>query len=274
MPHKFPFIRMAGMAGFFFCSAWLSACSSGPVQPAGSAIPPMGTSQSQPDTQGQDVSLQPYLQEAATQAGQSLDYASAAAYWGAIYNSNPADSAAALQYARNLRYSNDAVTAINVLNQALETKPGDTQLLAERAKAAAAIGAFEQALPDIDRAIAADQSDWALYSARGVLLDRLNRQSEAETAYKQALALSPNNPKVLNNLALSLALAGRKEEAMENMRRAAAHPDASLQIRQNLSLLLAMHGDVNEANRIARTDLPAKLADGNMAYFQGLQAAE
>ena len=79
---------------------------------------------------------------------------------------------------------------------------------------------------------------------------------------------------MLNNLALSLALAGRKEEAMENMRRAAAHPDASLQIRQNLSLLLAMHGDVNEANRIARTDLPAKLADGNIAYFQGLQAAE
>lgn len=274
MPRKIPFARMAGLISVFLCAAFLAACSSGQIQP-GSPVTPIGTGQPQSKkTDSKDVSLQPYLQEAATQAEESLDYASAAAYWGAIYNNRPGDKAAALHYARNLRYANDAGTAINVLNKALETQPGDTQLLGERAKAAAAIGAFEQALPDIDRAIAADQKDWALHSARGVLLDRLNRQSEAEAAYNQALSLSPGNPKVLNNLALSLALAGRKEEAIAQMRRAAASPDASLQIRQNLSLLLAMQGDLSEADRIAQTDLPAKMAESNTAYFQGLQVAE
>lgn len=215
-------------------------------------------------------SLRPYLQEAAVQSRAGHDYAASAAYWGALYEANPEDKNAALQFASNLRYAGGASDAINILGKALIAHPGDVQLLAERGKAYAAMGDFELALTDIDKAAVSSPNDWTVYSTHGVILDRLGRQSEAEAAYNKALALSPSNPKVLNNLALSIALSGRKEEAVAMLRRAVQHPDANMQVRQNLSLLLAMQGDIKEAGALARADLPNNMATNNMAYFQGL----
>ncbi len=215
-------------------------------------------------------SLRPYLQEAAVQSGATHDYAASAAYWGAIYETNPEDPKAALQFASNLRYAGGASDAVNVLSKALTAHPGDALLLAERGKAYAATGDFGSALLDIEKALAANPADWTIYSTQGVILDRLGRQGDAEAAYNKALGISPGNPKILNNLALSVALAGRRAEAEAILRRAAQHPDANMQIRQNLSLLLAMQGNLQEAGKFAREDLPSTMAENNMAYFQGL----
>lgn len=223
-------------------------------------------------TAQESFSLRPYLQEAAVQSRAGHDYAASAAYWGALYESDPNDQKAALQFASNLRYAGGAGDAVNVLGKALIAHPGDPQLLAERGKAHAALGNFDSALADIEQAAALNPEDWTVYSTHGVILDRLGRQSEAEAAYTKALGLSPSNPKILNNMALSIALAGRRQEAVAMLRRAAQHPDANMQVRQNLSLLLALQGDVKEAGALARADLSNTMATNNMAYFQGLQS--
>ena len=90
------------------------------------------------------------------------------------------------------------------------------------------------------------------------------------TVWVQALMLSPGNPKVLNNVALGIALAGRLVEAICLLRLAVQHPQATVQVRQNLSLLLAMKGDVEEAGRLARADLPTAISDNNIAFFKSL----
>lgn len=217
-----------------------------------------------------NFTLKPYLQEAAIKSSSSQEYAEAATYWYALYQENPGDLNTALQCARNMRYANSPDDAVNVLNNALKTHPGNVQLLAERGKAYAALGNAELALEDITIASSGSAADWSTHSARGVILDRLGRQGEAEAAYNKALAISPGNPIVLNNLALTLALAGRHAEAVETLQRALQHPDANIQIRQNLSLLLAMKGDVKQAGQISQADLPNTMAQNNMAYFDGL----
>lgn len=214
--------------------------------------------------------LKPYLQEAAIKSSSNQEYAEASAYWYALYQENPGDLNTALQCARNMRYANTPGDAVDVLNNALKTHPENVLLLAERGKAYAALGNAELALKDITTASLGSAADWSTHSARGVILDRLGQQSEAEAAYNKALTMSPGNPIVLNNLALNLALAGRHAEAVETLQRALQHPDANIQIRQNLSLLLAMKGDVNEAGKISQADLPNKTAQNNMAYFEGL----
>lgn len=223
-----------------------------------------------PESTKQPESLQPYLEEAALESSANLQYAEAASYWGAIYDTDPANINAALQYAANLRYSGNASDAVNIISGALKTHPGNARLLSERGKAYAALGAVEPALDDLMKAIAASPTDWTTHSALGVIHDRLGRQAQAEAAYRKALSLSPDNPKVLNNLALSVALAGRHDEAVEILRHASQLPNTTLQVRQNLSLLLAMHGDARQAGQLARADLPNLMAANNQSFFEGL----
>lgn len=245
--------------------ALLEGCSGGPKpainQPA---------KKTAPKATEDAFSLKPYLQEAAIKSSSDHEYLEAATYWYALFEENPGDLNTALQCAYNMRYANSPGDAVNVLGIALKTHPGNVQLLAERGKAYAALGNAELALEDITIASAANTADWTVHSARGVILDRLGKQIEAEDAYKKALALSPGNPKVLNNLALNYAMAGRREEAVSTLQTAAQHPSANIQIRQNLSLLLAMQGDIKQAGQLSQADLPNAMAQNNMKYFEGL----
>lgn len=218
------------------------------------------------------TSLKPFLLEAAQESSLNQEYAEAAAYWGALYEADPNDPNAALQCGVNLRYAGNPEDALNILSRALKTHPGNVQLLTERAKAYVALGSIDPAQEDITAASASNPADWTLYSTQGVIFDRLGRHNEAEDAYNKALGLSPDNPKILNNMALSLALAGRHDEAIETLNRAAQNPNIGIQIRQNMSLLIAMKGDTKAAGKLTRADLPNKLAENNIAYFEGLTA--
>lgn len=221
-------------------------------------------------TTGDQFTLKPYLQEAAIKSSTNQEYEEAATYWYALYQENPGDINIALQCASNMRYANSPGDAVNILNNALKIHPGNVQLLAERGKAYAALGNTELALEDITIASTGNAADWSTHSARGIILDRLGRQSEAAEAYNRALAISPGNPIILNNLALNLALAGHHVEAVDTLQRASQHPDANIQIRQNLSLLMAMNGDVKQAGQITQANLPNTMAQNNMVYFEGL----
>lgn len=218
-----------------------------------------------------DFSLLPYLKEMAAQSSSNHELADAARYWAAIYETDPSNLDVAAKFATSLRLAGEPRGAIALLGQILEKRPGDPQLLGERGKAYAAANEFAPALADLDTALKTAGNDWNLHSARGVILDRQGQQADAEAAYRQALALSPGNPKILNNMALNIALAGRLDEAITLLREASRHPQATVQVRQNLSLLLAMKGDVGEAEQLARADLPAAMSDNNIAFYRSLK---
>lgn len=256
--------RLALIYPAILITGLLGGCDSLPKPLQGSLL------QGMPDKTKKPESLEPYLLEAAATASANHEYDEAASYWGAIFEADPADMNAALQWAINLRYAGNAGDAVNVLNVALKSQPDDLRLLAERGKAYTALGAVEPALADISRVAATSPSDWTVHSTHGIILDRMEKHDEAQNAYKKALALSEQNPKILNNLALSTALAGRHDEAVEILRRAAQLPSAGPHIRQNLSLLLAMKGDIGQAEQLVRADLPNKMAEKNLAYFEGL----
>jgi Flp pilus assembly protein TadD len=74
------------------------------------------------------------------------------------------------------------------------------------AQAALDQGKAADAAMALARAEAEGQSDWRMLSIIGVTMDSLDKHSGAQDYYRKAIALSPDNPKILANLGLSYAL--------------------------------------------------------------------
>ena len=92
----------------------------------------------------------------------------------------------------------------------------------------------------------------------------------ARRAYGEALAVVPDDPRVLTNLGVSHIMAGEAVEAEAVLRRAAAQPNAPAEARQNLAVAIALQGRFDEAEQIVRIDLPPAQAAANMTYLRGL----
>ena len=83
----------------------------------------------------------------------------------------------------------------------------------------------------------------------------LGRHEEAQTTYREVLAIVPADIVATNNLGLSLALTGQYTEAMSVLRPIALGDSASPRARQNLAVAMALSGDRDGAARLARIDL-------------------
>ena len=65
-----------------------------------------------------------------------------------------------------------------------------------------ASGRFEDALQDVDRAIAQEPENAMAHCIRGIALKSLDRSAEALNSYWTALSLDPSNIIVVNNMGI------------------------------------------------------------------------
>lgn len=188
------------------------------------------------------------------------------------HKANPSDVAAALAYAKALRASGAKTEALGVLETTAQAKPADRRLTLERGLLALETGDPAKAETLLRAAHDPKAPDWRLHSALGAALATRGRQPEAQAQFAKALALAPNNPSVLNNLALSYAMDGKAGEAEKVLRTAVkAKPDGRVQ--QNLALVLGLGGKYAEARTVAEAALPADKATANVAYLQKMAEA-
>jgi type IV pilus assembly protein PilF len=92
-----------------------------------------------------------------------------------------------------------------------------------------AVGYFEQgkttvALDEVKQALAADPGFVDAYNLRGLIYTQLNDARLAEESFRRALALSPNDPNVLQNYGWMLCLQKRYDEGVQTFDRALAVP--------------------------------------------------
>lgn len=213
---------------------------------------------------------EPALREAAVESTKTQDYVAAAAYWGALYERSPDDASIAVHYSKALRQIGSIDQSLTVMQRAQAKAPDNTEVLAEFGKALTASGRPDRAYTMLNQAATASPRDWTIQSALGVALDQMGRYDEAKSHYNQALSLSPDNPSVLTNLGLSYALTGDLNTAERTLRKAVADQKADAYARQNLAIVLGLKGNFDEAERLARADLPANVADSNMAYLRAM----
>ena len=186
------------------------------------------------------------------------------------YRGNPKDADAALRYGQALRATGQRSQAVAVLEQATIAHPGNKALLAGYGRALADNGNFQQAFDVLGRAHSPDNPDWRILSAQGAVLDQLGRFEEARQYYSSALKIVPDEPAVLSNLGLSYVLSKDLPKAEETLRRAYGHASGDARVRANLALVVGLRGNMAEAEKIAKADLPPEEAAANVTQLKML----
>jgi Flp pilus assembly protein TadD len=190
------------------------------------------------------------------------------------YQARPRDGNAAIRYAQALRETGQRSQAAAVLEQASIQNPKNKAVLGAYGRALADAGNFGQAFEVLSRAHTPDRPDWRILSVQGAALDQMGRHDEARRYYSSALKIMPDEPSVLSNLGLSYALTKELPQAESTLRRAASKDRANARVRQNLALVIGLQGRFEEAEAVARADLPPEEAAANAAYLRELLARQ
>jgi Flp pilus assembly protein TadD len=225
----------------------------------------LGGCQSMPGRDG-DVISQTLSRSA---AGSEADgqYEMAARQYRTLLDRQPDNRIARLGLARNLRYSGNAGTAVQVLAEIDAGKSGDLELLLELGKSKIALSRADEAITHLKAAARIAPEDWDIYGAMGIGYDLLQSYDEAWTAYAKALKLSPGNGPVLNNMAFSAALNGNLDRAIKILEDAPLPVRRNPQVRQNLAFFYGIRGDMKKAANLAGMDLDKEAVRNNLAIF-------
>src|SRR5688572_766259 len=165
--------------------------------------------------------------------------------------------------------------------------------VATRALAALNSNDFANAVKYGEQAVENSPNDAGLRALLGNAYFASGRFASAEAAYRDSLALYPNQPQSVLKLALvqiangrnaealaflnqarnhlepadyglAVALAGQPQDAINVLEPAAREVGADARVRQNLALAYALSGDWASARTIAAQDLPENLVDGRV----------
>jgi len=252
-------MRVSVTAATLLCaSVVLGACAGGLPNPANKS-----------NEDAVDLSLK----NAAAAAELNHDYNGAAQHLNTLYQRHGGDRDIALALARNLRYGGQAQTAADIMQSTLSRFADDPDMLIELGKDYLSADRVNLAVKYLEKAKTIAPARWEAFAALAVAYDTQGFAAMAQESYARADILSPDNPAILNNMALSQALSGHLDQALATISRAADLPNATLQVRQNLALLLALKGNAAQAERLTGHDLPPDAAKSNIEILKALAAA-
>ncbi|GIL02254.1 MAG: hypothetical protein BroJett030_21530 [Alphaproteobacteria bacterium] len=153
------------------------------------------------------------------------DHERANGYYERIDAKSPYWRRARLQYALNLNDLDQVDKAKETLKVLIAEDPDDLLAYSTLGSVHSQHEEYAEAAEVYDRAVARiatpEQSHWDLFYRRGIAHERLKQWEKAEPNFKQALALNPDQPNVLNYLGYSWIDMGiNLEEGMAMIRKA------------------------------------------------------
>jgi tetratricopeptide (TPR) repeat protein len=145
----------------------------------------------------------------------------------AIPASDPLYGPTALQEAELMASLGETKQAVALLETLAAANPQNIDALQEAGDILRGNGQFADAIPYYNRAIAVlpatpPPAAWTLYYDRGIALDQSGHWAAAEPDMQKALAISPNQPYVLNYLGYTWALQGKNLAKAQSMLQQAA----------------------------------------------------
>lgn len=147
---------------------------------------------------------------------------------------DPAERLALLIHLSNARDAEGAFTdALDALRLALEIDDGDTAVWNNIGVICLKIGRLAEAREALERAVSLNPSNVAALVSLGSVALKLSDPGNAKAALERALDLAPGHPAAHANMAITLALFGRIEEAEEELRIAALYGFADAEALQS-----------------------------------------
>lgn len=191
---------------------------------------------------------------------------------GKAWEADSGNVAKGFVYVRGLLALDQDARAVEVLQALAAKNPDNPVVNAYFGKVLLHLERFSEGEVYLRKVVDAGHGDWKVYSALGSALDQQGRYGEARDFYNKALAEKPDEPMVLNNLAMSYALEGDLKKAEEVLRKALSGKGGEMdsRLRQNLALVLGLQGRFDEAKEIASQDLPPATVAANEQYLRSL----
>ena len=179
-------------------------------------------------------------------------YELAARAYGAVPADDPAYYAAELGRANTLERSGKPDAAVEVLASLAKDFPTVPIVQTTLGDTLSALRRYDEATAAYDAAInlfsETAPSQWYIYYARGITFERRQLWPQAEADFRQALELSPDQPRVLNYLGYSLVEKRIKlDEALDMIERAVAGRPDDGYITDSLGWVLYRLGRFEEA---------------------------
>lgn len=196
------------------------------------------------------------------------DPLSRSVFWTEQAEIDPMDPVAGVKAAEALRELGRHQEAADMAQRVLLVQPTNYEAMLEVGRGHIARGQAFYGIQALERARDARPGDWRPWSLLGTAYEQVRRNDDARAAWAQALAISPENPNVLSNMAISAMSRGDMAGAEPLLRRAAAQPGASLKVRLNLAMALGLNGKLGEAEQMLRRDLPPEQADKNLDWLR------
>jgi Flp pilus assembly protein TadD len=186
------------------------------------------------------------------------------------WQEKPGSVRRAVTYARLLDQANEKQQLIRVLETTISHNPNDPKLVAYLGKELILTGRSKAGVEQLNKAIAAGEANWKNYSALGSGYDQMGQHAKAREAYNKALQLKPNEVAVHNNIGMSYILEGDLKQAEASLRQAQKLPEGEFNqtLRQNLALSVGLQGRFDEAREIASRDLPPAQVEENLAFLK------
>jgi tetratricopeptide (TPR) repeat protein len=131
---------------------------------------------------------------------------------GAYVRTHPNDPIGYLELAQ-ISYQANRMQALTEVSEALRLDPSLEPARFARAWLLHRLGREEESLADLQIAVRLNPRDAFAFDLLGLVYMNLDKSAEAETALRQAVAIVPNEPRILMHLARALADAGHPEEA-------------------------------------------------------------
>jgi Flp pilus assembly protein TadD len=204
----------------------------------------------------------------ATPLSPQTELQKATVYWGQEYAKKPTDLRTALNYAKDLKALGEKEKALSILQQASVINGNNQELASEYGRLALEMDQVGLANQMLTVADDPTKPDWRVVSARGTVMAKQGKYADAIPLYERALTLTPNNPTVMNNLAMAYAMTGDPKKAEGILRQALEAPSATPKVRENLALVLGLQGRYDESKAIASGVLNSDAASSNANYLK------
>jgi Flp pilus assembly protein TadD len=209
-----------------------------------------------------------HIADVASSAG---DYGNAISLYRHAAEMEPGNPAPLVGLGDTLLAAGQADDAILNYNAALKLNPRVGGALRGLAKAYLKTGRPDLAANPLAFAYQDTPNDPKLLMLIGVADDFIGQHRDAQSRYLQGLKLAPGDRALTLNMALSLALSERFNEAIGYLQPLVHTPGATARERQTLALIYGLKGDQKAARQLALVDLAPAAADHNLAFYESLR---
>lgn len=170
------------------------------------------------------------------------------------------------QEAKQALHAGQTDKAAGLYRSILQAQPDNAAALAGLARTQVMQGKLAEAEANYAKSVDVTPMP-STFAGYGAVFDLKGNHAGAQDAYRRGLAMDPDHPGLRNNMALSLAMTGQYDKAVDILKSVVDKAPDNTEYKGNLALVYALNGQDNAARRSLMTFLKPDEVERNMFIY-------